>query len=123
MIKILDVLKTNNKLDNNNNQPLKNKNAELGKSTLSQVSKDLKELGAGVAALELQDLQAFWLSIMASPKASNKEKLQASKLYADSIGAFEQSKANKSAAPIRYSWGNESALDAEIIQTDVSKQP
>ena len=122
MIKMLDILKSKSNIDTKNNQPLKNKNAELEKSNLKQLSRDLKELGAGVAALEVQDLQAFWLSIMTSSKATNKEKLQASKLYADSIGAFEQSQANKATAPIRYSWGAESVSDAEIVQTEVHKQ-
>lgn len=121
MVKLLDILKSKNNLDNNNNQTLKNKNTEMGKSALMQVSKDLKELGAGVAALELQDLQAFWLSIMANPKATNKEKLQASKLYAQSIGGFEQSKGNKSNGQVVYSWGAETVQDAEIVQTDVNK--
>lgn len=121
MIKMLDILKSKSNTDTKNNQPLKNKSAELEKSTLKQLSRDLKELGAGVAALELQDLQAFWLSIMTSSKATNKEKLQASKLYADSIGAFEQNQANKTTMPIRYSWGAESVSDAEIVQTKVQK--
>lgn len=125
MVKWLDILKTNNNTASNSNQPLNSNKpvnkTEWGHSALVQVSKDLKELGAGVAALELQDLQAFWLSIMANPKATNKEKLQASKLYADSIGAFDQGKASKSTAPVRYSWGAEAATDAEIVQTNSTK--
>lgn len=125
MGKWLDILKSTSDTASNSDKPLKSdkpiNKIERGHSALVQVSKDLKELGAGVAALELQDLQAFWLSIMANPKATNKEKLQASKLYADSIGAFEQAKANKSSTPVRYSWGAEVATDAEIVQTKVQK--
>lgn len=124
MCSFLDVLKSNGQLNKklkpDNNKALTVNNA--GNHTLKQAAENLRSLGAGMAALQVQDLQAFWLSIMANEKASNKERLQASKLYADSIGAFEQAKNNKQAAPAVYSWGtNQEPVEAEIIQTKVQK--
>lgn len=77
----------------------------------------LKQQGAAVAVLAVQDLQAYWLKIMSDNKASNKDKLAASKLYADSIGAFDkQTHANK--GPAVYHWG---AADDAVIVNDYSE--
>lgn len=79
--------------------------------TLEDCAALLKQQGAAVAVLAVQDLQAYWLKIMTDPKASNKDKLTASKLYADSVGAFDKQHANK--GPAVYHWGT--ADDAVII--------
>ena len=72
----------------------------------------LKQQGAAVAVLAVQDLQAYWLKMMTDQKVSNKDKLTASKLYADSVGAFDkQQHANK--GPAVYHWG--AADDAVIV--------
>ena len=77
----------------------------------------LKQQGAAVAVLAVQALQAYWLKIMSDNKASNKDKLAASKLYADSIGAFDkQTYANK--GPAVYHWG---AADDAVIVNDCSE--
>ena len=80
--------------------------------TLEECAALLKQQGAAVAVLAVQDLQAYWLKIMSDNKASNKDKLAASKLYADSIGAFDkQTHANK--GPAVNHWG--AADDAVIV--------
>lgn len=85
--------------------------------TLEECAALLKQQGAAVAVLAVQDLQAYWLKIMTDPKASNKDKLTASKLYADSVGAFDkQIQANK--GPAVYHWG---AADDAVIVNDCSK--
>ena len=85
--------------------------------TLEECAALLKQQGAAVAVLAVQDLQAYWLKIMSDNKASNKDKLAASKLYADSIGAFDkQTHANK--GPAVYHWG---AADDAVIVNDCSK--
>ena len=85
--------------------------------TLEECAALLKQQGAAVAVLAVQDLQAYWLKIMSDNKASNKDKLAASKLYADSIGAFDkQTHANKS--PAVYHWG---AADDAVIVNDCSE--
>lgn len=85
--------------------------------TLEDCAALLKQQGAAVAVLAVQDLQAYWLKIMSDNKASNKDKLAASKLYAESIGAFDkQTHANK--GPAVYHWG---AADDAVIVNDCSK--
>lgn len=85
--------------------------------TLEECAALLKQQGAAVAVLAVQDLQAYWLKIMTDAKASNKDKLAASKLYADSIGAFDkQTHANK--GPAVYHWG---AADDAVIVNDCSE--
>lgn len=85
--------------------------------TLEECAALLKQQGAAVAVLAVQDLQAYWLKIMSDNKASNKDKLAASKLYADSIGAFDkQMHANK--GPAVYHWG---AADDAVIINDCSE--
>lgn len=86
-------------------------------TTLSECAQLLKQQGAAVAVLAVQDLQAYWLSIMSDSKASNKDKLTASKLYADSVGAFDKQQDNNR-APAVYTWGKveeQPPEDAEII--------
>ena len=84
--------------------------------TLEDCAALLKQQGAAVAVLAVQDLQAYWLKIMTDPKASNKDRLAASKMYADSIGAFDkQTHAIK--GPAVYHWG---AADDAVIVTDCS---
>lgn len=85
--------------------------------TLEECAALLKQQGAAVAVLAVQDLQAYWLKIMSDNKASNKDKLAASKLYADSIGAFDkQQHANK--GPAVYHWG---AADDAVVVNDCSE--
>lgn len=85
--------------------------------TLEDCAALLKQQGAAVAVLAVQDLQAYWLKIMTDKKASNKDRLAASKMYADSIGAFDkQQHANK--GPAVYHWG---AADDAIVVNDCSE--
>ena len=85
--------------------------------TLEECAALLKQQGAAVAVLAVQDLQAYWLKIMSDNKASNKDKLAASKLYANSIGAFDkQTHTNK--GPAVYHWG---AADDAVIVNDCSE--
>lgn len=85
--------------------------------TLEDCAALLKQQGAAVAVLAVQDLQAYWLKIMTDNKASNKDRLAASKMYADSIGAFDkQTHANK--GPAVYHWG---AADDAIVVNDCSE--
>lgn len=85
--------------------------------TLEECAALLKQQGAAVAVLAVQDLQAYWLKIMSDNKASNKDKLAASKLYADSIGAFDkQTHANK--GPAVYHWG---AAEEAVVVNDCSE--
>ena len=85
--------------------------------TLEECAALLKQQGAAVAVLAVQDLQAYWLKIMSDNRASNKDKLAASKLYAESIGAFDkQTQASK--GPAVYHWG---AADDAVIVNDCSE--
>lgn len=85
--------------------------------TLEDCAALLKQQGAAVAVLAVQDLQAYWLKIMTDNKASNKDRLAASKMYADSIGAFDkQQHANK--GPAVYHWG---AAEEAIVVNDCSE--
>lgn len=86
--------------------------------TLAECAALLKQQGAAVAVLAVQDLQAYWLRVMMDAKASTKDKLTASKLYAESVGAFDKSEDSKRRAPAVYTWGAEHqpAEDAEITQ-------
>lgn len=89
----------------------------LSNRSLQQCAKLLQTLGANVATLSIKELQRFWLQIMADPTASHKDKLQASKLYAESIGAFrEEKKRGINGANIR--WKAE-PIDAEIVEDKV----
>lgn len=85
--------------------------------TLEECAALLKQQGAAVAVLAVQDLQAYWLKIMSDNKASNKDKLAASKLYADSIGAFDK-QTHASKGPAVYHWG---AADDAIVVNDCSE--
>ena len=74
--------------------------------TLEECAALLKQQGAAVAVLAIQDLQA-----------SNKDRLAASKMYADSIGAFDkQTHANK--GPAVYHWG---VADEAVVVNDCSE--
>lgn len=85
--------------------------------TLEECAALLKQQGAAVAVLAVQDLQAYWLKIMTDSKASSKDRLAASKMYADSIGAFDkQTHTNK--GPAVYHWG---AADDAVIVNDCSE--
>ena len=85
--------------------------------TIEECAALLKQQGAAVAVLAIQDLQAYWLKIMTDDKASNKDKLAASKLYAESIGAFDkQTHANK--GPAVYHWG---VADEAVVVNDCSE--
>ena len=85
--------------------------------TLEDCAALLKQQGAAVAVLAVQDLQAYWLKIMTDNKASHKDRLAASKMYADSIGAFDkQQHANK--GPAVYHWG---AAEEAVVVNDCSE--
>ena len=104
---------------NNTNTPTRGRPPAIvtQPQTLEECAALLKQQGAAVAVLAVQDLQAYWLKIMSDNKASNKDKLAASKLYADSIGAFDkQTHANK--GPAVYHWG---AADDAVIVNDCSE--
>lgn len=85
--------------------------------TLQECAALLKQQGAAVAVLAVQDLQAYWLRIMMDPKTSNKDKLTASKLYADSVGAFDK-QAHTNKGPAVYHWG---AADDAVVVNDCSE--
>lgn len=104
---------------NNTNTPTRGRPPAIvtQPQTLEECAALLKQQGAAVAVLAVQDLQAYWLKIMTDNKASNKDRLAASKMYADSIGAFDkQTHANK--GPAVYHWG---AADDAVIVNDCSK--
>lgn len=104
---------------NNTNTPTRGRPPAIvtQPQTLEECAALLKQQGAAVAVLAVQDLQAYWLKIMSDDKASNKDKLAASKLYAESIGAFDkQTHANK--GPAVYHWG---AADDAVIVNDCSE--
>lgn len=92
------------------------KAASDGVMTLAECAALLKQQGAAVAIMAVQDLQAYWLRIMMDDKSSNKDKLTASKLYAESIGAFDKQE-DSSKRPAVYVWGanTEDAAEAEIV--------
>lgn len=88
-------------------------------TTLAECALLLKQQGAAAAVLAAQDLQAYWLSIMSSKEASTKDKLTASRLYADSIGAFDKQD-DGAREPARYIWGSggndgQPPVEAEIV--------
>lgn len=85
--------------------------------TLEECAALLKQQGAAVAVLAVQDLQAYWLKIMSDSKASNKDRLAASKLYAESIGAFDKA-ASSNKGPAVYHWGT---ADDAIVVNDCSE--
>lgn len=85
--------------------------------TLEECAALLKQQGAAVAVLAVQDLQAYWLKIMSDNKASNKDKLAASKMYADSIGAFDK-QTHASKGPAVYHWG---AAEEAVVVNDCSE--
>lgn len=84
--------------------------------SLRDCAKLLQQLGPEVAILELKHLQAFWLAIMADKTAPHRDRLHASKLYADSIGAFNTD-TNETARGARITWKT-AATDAEIVQNE-----
>lgn len=103
---------------NNTNTPTRGRPPAIvtQPQTLEECAALLKQQGAAVAVLAVQDLQAYWLKIMTDNKASNKDRLAASKMYADSIGAFDKQHANK--GPAVYHWG---AADDAVIVNDCSE--
>lgn len=86
----------------------------LSNKTLQDCSRLLQTLGADVAQLNIKQLQRFWLAIMADKSASHKDKLQASKLYAESIGAFDANKQKKGVNGANIRW-KDSIIEAEIV--------
>lgn len=113
MNKFFNIIKTIN-----DKQPEKTPGRPVSKVidkalTLEDAALMLKQQGAAVAILAVQDLQAYWLGIMQDAKASNKDKLAASRLYAQSIGAFDAKQQLKASAPEAYKWA-----DAEVIEAE-----
>jgi hypothetical protein len=104
---------------NNTNTPTRGRPPAIATTpqTLEDCAALLKQQGAAVAVLAVQDLQAYWLKIMSDNKASNKDKLAASKLYAESIGAFDK-QTHASKGPAVYHWG---AADDAVIVNDCSE--
>lgn len=84
--------------------------------SLRDCAKLLQQLGPEVAILELKHLQAFWLSIMADKSAPHRDRLHASKLYADSIGAFNTD-TNDTARGAKITWKT-AVTEAEIVQNE-----
>ena len=69
----------------------------------------LREVGSCSALLAADDLRAYWLAIMADRRASYRDRLAASRLYADSIGAFsEQAAGSGTSGAVRW-------LEAEVV--------
>lgn len=92
---------------------------QLGQvSTLEDAALLLKEQGAAVAVLAVQDLQSYWLSIMQDKKASTKDKLTASKFYAQSIGAFDAKQLERARQPKAYGWADADVIDAEQVPNE-----
>ena len=87
----------------------------LSNKTLQDCSRLLQTLGAEVATLNIKQLQRFWLAIMADKSASHKDKLQASKLYAESIGAFDANKQKKGINGANIRW-KDTIIEAELVQ-------
>lgn len=114
-----DVMFKIKSLLSNTNTPTRGKPPAIvtQPQTLQECAALLKQQGAAVAVLAVQDLQAYWLKIMSDPKASNKDRLAASKLYAESIGAFDKA-ANSNKGPAVYHWG---AADDAVIVNDCSE--
>lgn len=87
----------------------------LSSKTLQDCNRLLQTLGADVAQLNIRQLQRFWLAIMADKSASHKDKLQASKLYASSIGAFDANKQKKGINGANIRW-KDTIIEAELVQ-------
>ena len=100
---------------NNTNTPTRGRPPAI--ATTPQTLEDCAALLNRPAVLAVQDLQAYWLKIMSDNKASNKDKLAASKLYAESIGAFDK-QTHASKGPAVYHWG---AADDAVIVNDCSE--
>ena len=118
MFNALKVLKNTNVHRAKNNTGDKELNS-LKDSVKSyrELNNNIKALGREAAVLELSDIQAFWLQIMMDSKASNKDKLTASKLYAQSLGAFDKQTANNKSGKAVYSWASD-VVDADVIKAD-----
>ena len=86
----------------------------LSSKALADCNRLLITLGQEVATLNLKQLQRFWLAVMADRSASHKDKLQASKLYAESIGAFDSNKNKKGVNGANIRWKQE-PIDVEIV--------
>ena len=111
-------------LNNTNVHKVKNSVESKGLDSLKDsvscyrdLNKNIKALGKEAAVLELSDIQAFWLKIMMDSKASNKDKLTASKLYAQSLGAFDKQAAGNNSGKAVYSWSSD-VVDADVIKAD-----
>lgn len=122
VIEVIYIKNLFNILNNNNSQKKSNKAVAVDVrpdrcQTLAECAKQLKKYGAAVAVLELADLQAFWLSIMSDQKASNKDRLSASKMYAESIGAFDKKDTRAINGGATYKWATDKVapIDAEIV--------
>lgn len=117
-IKNLSNILNNNKVQKKSNKAVAPVDVRPDRcQTLTDCAKQLKKYGAAVAVLELADLQAFWLSIMSDQKASNKDRLSASKMYAESIGAFDKKDTRAITGGATYKWATDKAapIDAEIV--------
>lgn len=118
MFNALRILKnTNAHKVKNSVEPKGLDNLKDSVSCYRELNNNIKALGKEVAVLELSDIQAFWLKIMMDSKASTKDKLTASKLYAQSLGAFDKrASCNKSSNAV-YSWSSD-VVDADVIKAD-----
>lgn len=119
--KIANILggKASNFEKDNNNQAL----SPVGQiTTLKEAAMLLKEQGAAVAVLAVQDLQAYWLNIMQDKKASYKDRLAASKMYAQSIGAFDAKQQQQARAPEGYKWADAAVIDVPAAAAKEDKE-
>ena len=118
MFNALKILKNTNahKAENNTGDKELDSLKDSVKS-YRELNNNIKALGKEVAVLELSDIQAFWLKIMMDSKASNKDKLTASKLYAQSLGAFDRRVSSNKSGSAVYSWSSD-VVDADVIKAD-----
>ena len=86
--------------------------------TIRECARLLQALSIEHATLKVKELQNFWLSVMADKSASHKDRLQASKLYAESIGAFDQAKQQKGINGANIRWRS-TPIDVEIVDNDI----
>ena len=49
----------------------------------------LRDVSAVSAVLAVSDLQAYWLSLMSDRRVPYRDRLAASRMYAESVGAFD----------------------------------
>lgn len=104
-------------LINNSNKYLKETEEKTPPKCLQDCARLLQQLGQEQALLKLKELQNFWLMIMADKSASHKDRLAASKLYAESIGAFDKNKQSKGVNGANIRWRS-TPIDVDIVKDE-----